>query len=256
MAGQSRRFQKAGYTVPKAFLLIDRRPMIHWVVSSFSPNDFFIFIVAKDHLANSSNKKILESAAKNYVIVDIDAHEQGPVKTSLSADKYLEGTQPLILSYCDIYQEWNYPGFLEKVQGYDGGVTAFRGYHPASFGETYYAYLRVNRDLEMLEIREKQSFTEARHEEFASAGMYYFSSWAFYKKYAEELMSRSRTVNNEYYISLIYELLVADQKKVTVHEIEKFISWGSPEDVQEYLYWSDFFSKHHQANPDLLETKA
>jgi hypothetical protein len=31
--------------------------------------------------------------------------------------------------------------------------------------------------------------------------------------------------------------------KVTTFEIDKFICWGTPEDVEQYWFWSDYFSK-------------
>ena len=45
------------------------------------------------------------------------------------------------------------------MRGYDGGIPSFKGFHPASFGDTLYAYMRVNSNDEMLELREKKCFT-------------------------------------------------------------------------------------------------
>ena len=88
MAGESRRFKEAGYDIPKPFLPIDGRPMIHWVCSMFDPEDEFIFIVREEHADSSKYRPILEKAARNSIIVPITPHTQGPIVSSLAAAKF------------------------------------------------------------------------------------------------------------------------------------------------------------------------
>jgi NDP-sugar pyrophosphorylase family protein len=248
MSGHSRRFQAKGYDTPKAFLDVDGRPMIHWVCRMFSPeSDRFIFVALKKHLVNPAHREMLRTAATNTEIVEIDEHELGPVFTSLYADDLVNDDEPVILSYCDGFQHWNYNRFLMHVNDYDGGMSVFRGfnYHmvgtPASFGDTYYAYIRANERLEMTELREKRSFTDVRHDEFASTGVYYTRSWELYRSYARRLLDRGLPVGNEYYASLIYNPLVQDGLRVALFEVDKFICWGTPEDFEEYVFWSRYF---------------
>ena len=44
--------------------------------------------------------------------------------------------------------------------------------------------------------------------EYASNGTYYFKSGAIMKKYFKQLMIMKETINNEYYVSMVYNLLV------------------------------------------------
>lgn len=249
MAGHSRRFKAMGYETPKAFIEIDGIPMIHWVCRMFSPNDKFVFVALNTHLEVDHYKKILQSATPNYEIIGIDTHEKGPVYTSLFADDVIADSEPVIVSYCDGFQHWNYQRFLMKVADYEGGLTVFRGHQfymvdtPASFGDTYYAYVRANDQLEMLELREKQSFTDIRHDEYASTGVYYVSHWGLYKEYAKNLLETGLPVGNEYYVSLLYNPLIQDGKRVILFEVDKFICWGTPEDLEEYKFWSEYFGR-------------
>lgn len=249
MCGHSRRFRAMGYETPKAFLDIDGRPMIHWVCRMFSPKeDRFVFVALKKHLEDAANRRALQTAAAHTEIIAIDDHEKGPVFSSLYADDLVSDDEPVILSYCDFYQHWNYERFLMRVSDYDGGMSVFRGYNyhmvgtPASFGDTYYAYVRANERREMIELREKQSFTEVRHDEFASTGVYYMRSWGEYRSYAKALLDRGLSVGSEYYVSLIYNSLVQDGKRVALFEVDKFIFWGTPEDFEEYVVWSGYFA--------------
>lgn len=243
MAGHSRRFTKAGYTDPKPFLLIDGKPMIERVCQMFSAKDEFILVCNRQHLAVPKYMQILKTLPFNCRIVGIEPHEEGPVFTALQAKKIIaDPLEPIILSYCDFTMVWNYPQFILKASLYDGAIAVFRGFHPASCGDTYYAYLKSNEQLEMLELREKRSFTNNRLEEFASTGVYYLDSWKMFEAYAHELLAVQEKVAAEYYCSLIYNYLVRDGKKVALYETQKFICWGTPEDLSEYYFWSNYFA--------------
>ena len=244
MAGHSRRFQSAGYGgIPKPFILIDGKPMIERVCRMFSPLDEFIFVCNEEHLqANPTYRDDLTRIAPRTHIVAIAPHELGPVYTALAADEVMQDDEPVIISYCDFTMSWNYKQFLLKAALYDGAIPVFRGFHPASFGDTYYCYIRTNDELEMIELREKQSFTANHVEESASTGVYYIDRWQTFKQYAQEIMAQGQKVAAEYYASLIYPPMVRDGKSVCVYEVEKFICWGTPEDLAEYTFWSEYFA--------------
>ncbi|MFC1546272.1 NTP transferase domain-containing protein [bacterium] len=243
MAGHSRRFSKAGYTDPKQFLNIDGVPMIERVCQMFDAKDDFVFVADKVQLKNEKYRNILENITHNYTIVEIESHENGPVYSVLQAEKEITNPKdPIIISYCDFYMNWDYRQFLLKSIQYDGAIAVFRGFHPASFGATFYAYLKSNDKLEMQELREKKSFTDNRTDEFASTGVYYLNSWEIFKKYALELLNNKNKTASEYYASLIYNYLVRDGLKVTLFEVKNFICWGTPEDIHEYMFWSKYFN--------------
>ncbi|MBG30831.1 MAG: hypothetical protein CMI31_12635 [Opitutae bacterium] len=247
MAGESRRFKESGYDIPKPFLPIDDRPMIAWVCSMFDPEDEFIFIVRDEHARSNEYRSILENAAPHSTIVPITPHSQGPIVSSLAAAPYVKPDEPLLFSYCDFFQHWNYKRSLQSVHGADGGIPVFYGFQPASFGTTYYAYLRCDKSGNMLELREKEPFTKKREMEPASSGVYYVASWKLFEKYAQGVLDRGETVGSEYYLSLIFNPMVADGLRVTTFPIERFICWGTPEDYRQYLHWSNYFANDAQS---------
>ncbi len=244
MAGHSRRFQKAGFTTPKPFIDINGKSMIERVVQMFSPQDEFVFICNKEHLEDVLYLSVLKKVSRRYQIVPVDPHEGGPVYSALSADDYIfDKSEPVILTYCDFTMQWDYRGFLQKAAQYEGAIAVFKGFQPASMGDTYYAYLRANANMEMVELREKKSFTNNRLNEYASTGVYYVDQWQTFKKYAKEIMADNNAGLNEAYCSLIYNPMVRDGLRVCLCEVEKFICWGTPEDFMEYQFWSRYFSR-------------
>ena len=154
--------------------------------------------------------------------------------------------EAVLVSYCDFTVEWDFEKFSHEVKekDYDGAIIAYKGFHPHHFGETYYGYMRVDHTNMMLEIREKESFTEDRQEEFAAAGSYYFKSGLMMKKYFKEAVESGLRTNKEFYASLPYNLMARDGLKTYVYEVRKFIQFGTPHDVKNYEYWYDYFRNH------------
>lgn len=242
LAGHSRRFKAAGYDVPKFLIEIDGMPMIQHVVNMFSSEDDFHFVLNSQQLSEFPQiKKILTIAAKKTDIVIIEPHELGPTHSAMQVKNIAEDEE-VIISYCDFFVDWNYNNFKRQAYGYDGAIPSFKGFHPASFGDTFYAYMRINENNEMLELREKNSFTPLRHEEFASAGIYYFKNWKTFGIYAKKLQQDGFENLKEGYTSLLFNPMVKDGLKIKVTEIEHFICWGTPEDLEQYNFWSKYFS--------------
>ncbi len=256
LAGHSRRFKAAGYAEPKFLIQIDGKSMLEHVIDMFDAKDSFHFVLNESQIAVDPTLKIwLSSLTKRSHVHVIPVHELGPVYSALSV-KGIPNDSQTIITYCDFIVNWNYQQFVRQISGFDAAIPAFRGFHPASFGNTYYAYMRVDSDLNLLELREKQSFTDTRHEEFASAGIYYFSKWSIFRKYAEQLMQEGFQGINEGYVSLLANLMVADEITVRVSEVERFICWGTPEDLEQYMFWSNYFRKNKCKSARKIEGKA
>lgn len=246
MSGKSRRFSESGYVGPKALLNVGNNRMIEHVVNMFDPTLCkYHIIINKDQLeANSNLPSYLNQLALNVEVIVIDSHELGPVHSILQV-KNINDDEDIIISYCDFIVEWNYLSFLRNAQGNDGCIVSFKGFHPASLGSTYYAYMRV-KDGNMLQLREKKSFTNNRSEEHASAGIYYFKNHNIFQKYAKECMDKDNNPLPEAYVSLLYNDMVKDKLLITVYEANKFICLGTPEDYEQYQFWWNFFTKRQK----------
>lgn len=242
LAGHSRRFIAAGYQTPKAFIEIDDRPMISHVVDMFNPNDKFYFVLNQSQEKEyPSCIKILTNLVANSKIIIVQPHEQGPVYSALQVKNLIKSEDPIIISYCDFIIDWDYSRFLKEITGYHAAIPAFKGFHPASFGNTYYAYMRTENN-EMLELREKKSFTNDRTQEFASVGIYYFDKWDLFEQHAlNYLNGHYENSLPEAYVSLLYNPIVQKGLTVRVPQVDKFICWGTPEDLDQYLFWQKYF---------------
>lgn len=242
MSGTGNRFQAAGYTEPKPLITVDGKPMIEHVVNLFPGESDFIFICNSDHLAQTPMRQILQRVAPQGRIVSIAPHKKGPVYAVDQVAGLLRDDEEVIVNYCDFSKQWDYHEFLRQTResGAAGAISAYRGFHPHMLGSTNYAFMRHDRQW-MLEIKEKEPFTDNRMEEYASDGSYYFRRGAYVKAYFRKLMDLDINLNGEYYVSLIYNLMRQDGLQVSIFEIEHMLQWGTPRDLEEYSSWSDYF---------------
>ena len=57
------------------------------------------------------------------------------------------------------------------------------------------------------------------------------------------VLENNLAINGEYYVSLAYKYFFKLKKLVLVYELQHFMQWGTPEDLEEYKIWSLIFKK-------------
>ncbi len=242
MSGKGERFRKVGYEEPKPLIEVNGKPIIAHIIDLFPSEKDLIFICDKEHLEKTSMREIIKKYCPYGKIVPIESHNLGPVYAVSKAFNFIKDNEPIIVNYADFSCYWNYKHFknwLEKVNP-DGCIPAYRGFHPHSLAGNNYAFMKVKNGW-INEIKEKESFTNNKMEEYASSGTYYFSKGSLLKRFFNETISRKLLVNNEYYCSVVYNLMVDAALSVAVYELQHFMQWGTPEDLNEYLKWSKAF---------------
>ena len=244
LAGHSRRFKKEGYSVPKFLIEIDGSAIIHHVLNMYADDDEYHLIINDNQALEYPNLELqLKKIKKNIHIHAIESHENGPVYSVYMIKEKIKSDQPIIISYCDFLVDWDYEKFKREAYNYDGAIPCFKGFHPASFGKTLYAYVKKNKFNLLTDLREKKNFTNNRLDEDANTGIYYFKNITIFSKYAEKFFRDIKYQNKEIegYVSLLYPLMLEKEHKILITDVEKFICLGTPEDLEQYLYWSKIF---------------
>lgn len=244
MAGTGERFLKSGYTLPKPLILIEGKPMIAYVTQLFPPDSDFLYICNTKHMKETPMASILRKISPKATIAEIRYKKKGPVYGILQAEAYIADDEPVVVSYCDFSTIWDVSAFTAFVTKHDldGCIVCYSGFHPHLLGNNLYASVKRNEKNDFIEIREKYSFTPNKMDSWQSCGMYYFKTGAMLKKYCKKLVAQKIMCNNEYYVSLLYNLMHADTLKIKVFPIDYFCQWGTPEDLEEYLYTRKYFA--------------
>ena len=267
MSGLGERFVNAGYNAPKPLIEVDGKPMIEHVVNLFPGETNVSFICNDKHLNDEvgpNMRATLQRICPMGKIYEVPVEgREGPVHAVSLIFDHIEDEAEVIVSYCDYGTAWNYEEFLKdtRARGAAGAVACYRGFHPHMLGTDNYAFLKETGvgSRWMAAIQEKQPFTPDRMTEYASNGTYYFKSGAILKKYFKQAMEMGEAmkVRGEYYVSMVYNLLVADGLGVSIFEIDHMLQWGTPYDLEVYKGWSRYFRNilTPQENPaDTFET--
>ncbi len=253
MTGYGSRFVAAGYKELKPFIPVMGKPVIEWIVKGMYPKDVqFIFVCRGEHLQNDpSMKGKLLALAPGAIIVTIEEWvKKGPVYDVLRAYRALCAAEGFhredgcIINYCDFYMTWDFQKFAREAtaRDCDGAVPCYTGFHPNLLPQNnFYASCLTDAEDNLVEIREKYSFEQDKTKAKHSPGVYYFKNGAVMEKYCQILTEHEEcAINREYYASLPYNFMVEDGLKVWVPtDVPYFCQWGTPEDMREFVYWTD-----------------
>lgn len=245
MSGMSSRFSNVGYQLPKYLLEIDGKTVIEHIVNLYPKDSEFVFIVNESHSKETNILSHLEYICDNKLIFVIPTHKKGPVYTISHIFDDIKDDEKVIINYCDFSMYWDYKDFEKFINetDCDGCVVCYTGFHPHMLGSDNYAFCKVDESNKILEVREKQPFTNDKMSEFASTGTYYFKRGEYIKKFFQEMMDNDVNLNGEYYVSLIYNLLYNNNLTSLVYEISHMLQWGTPLDLDMYLKWSNYYKK-------------
>lgn len=246
MTGYGSRFVAAGYKELKPFINVQGLAIIEWIVKGMYPKEQdFLFICRQEHLNNvlDMEEKLLKIAPSAKICAIDDWVKKGPVYDVLKSVDYINDDEQCIINYCDFYMTWDYEKFKKDVtkRECEGAIPCYTGFHPHLMIEkNYYASCRTDQNDDLIEIREKYSFEKDKTKAKHSPGVYYFKTGMLLKKYCQKLVDSNQTLNGEFYASLPYNFMVEDGLKVWVPtNVDKFCQWGTPEDLEEYLFWTE-----------------
>lgn len=128
------------------------------------------------------------------------------------------------------------------------------GFHPHRLSPTFMAHIKEN-NLLVSEIKEKEPYTNDPVNEHASTGTYYFKKGSYIKKYFKSLMDLNINYNGEFYVTLVYNLLIKDSLKVHCYPTDFVTVFGTPEEVENFEAWQTLLnSTQVKSEEDLIKT--
>tara|TARA_B100001057_G_scaffold500975_1_gene619381 strand:- start:1267 stop:2820 length:1554 start_codon:yes stop_codon:yes gene_type:complete len=243
MSGLSSRFSAAGYNIPKFMIEVDGKTVIQHIVDLYPQDSKFMFIINDDHAKDMELCNYLDGLdIDSLIICSVPVHKKGPVYSVNYYQHHIEDNEQVIVNYCDFSMKWDFNKFEQHVNetNCDGCVVCYTGFHPHMLGSDNYAFCKTNEDNNIIEIREKQPFTDNKMNEYASTGTYYFKKGSYVKKYFKQLIEEDDNINGEFYVSLVHNHLTRDGLVNNVYEISHMLQWGTPLDLDMYRKWSQY----------------
>jgi NDP-sugar pyrophosphorylase family protein len=244
MAGTGNRFVQSGYKDPKPLIRVNGKRIIEYILDMFSEEDEIVFICNQKHIQETNMEKVLKSLRPDCTIVSMPVHKYGPVYTVKQVYHLIEDDEEVIVSYCDNPYLWDREDFYSHVHknNLDGCILSHSGFHPHTLNNTKMAFMKEKAGL-VLEIKEKECYTENPMNEHASTGAYYFKKGSELKKYFNLAIEKDINYNGEYYVTLVYNLLINDGLKVGYYDTPFAAVLGTPEEVENFESWVNILSK-------------
>jgi NDP-sugar pyrophosphorylase family protein len=236
MAGQGKRFQRAGYSTYKPFVKILGKPMIQYVLDAF-PVDVTKRVLADRALLSADELEYLQRQP-GVEVHFVEGHCLGPAYTIYAARDVLPLDEAFFIAYCDIYWTWSYAD-VQRALGHDGVVFTHRAFHPHLVGSNYSAFCKPTMaDPDRLQaIREKGSFTDDWMAEPLSIGCFYVRDGEAMMQAITAMIEADQRVGDEFFPSLLFNALVERGQNVRLHDVDFFVHWGVPEQLADVLKW-------------------
>lgn len=223
MAGEGRRFKEAGYKEDKPFINIDGKAMIRRVVDNLpiKEGDRLIIICRR-----GQEGKLRGLGAEVIPILD---PTEGAACTVLLAERFINTRDELLIANSDQIVEYNLENWhavrrLARPVA-EGIVWLFK-----SDGHPKWSYAKVNYEGTITEVAEKDPISE-----WATCGLYYWSSGHSFVRYAEQMIDNDTKVNGEFYTCPVYNEALKIGKSVLPFFVDRMHGLGTPEDLENYI---------------------
>jgi dTDP-glucose pyrophosphorylase len=238
MAGQSSRFKLAGYHKHKALLPILGVPILEYLIRQLRPfGEVNVIVNEEDHARVDYNLTNLITSLDARELV-IPSHRLGPSYSVHLVRNEIDPDAAVIVHYCDVGGVWDINSALESLLTHDGFLLGFTGFHPHMARSKKFAYAELDHNKIVRSIKEKESYSEQPEREFASSGIYGFKSGHLLLEAIDLQFEYKIAHSNEYYTSLTYVPLINSGKNIVGIEMDKFFNWGTPEDYEDFVYYS------------------
>lgn len=234
MAGEGSRFLKEGWTTPKPLIKLHGKELFLHAIDSVRDNDIpmkYSFIVRQEHINKYGIDSEIKAILPEAHIFSVLKTTRGAVETCLMAESEIEDDDAIMVMDCDL--EFRSKKFMEiikdilsrPVQEVNGGaLVSFESNEPR------YSYAAVGDDGLVIRTAEKEVISN-----HALCGAYFFSSGLRFKQVAHKLLNEPDFKKPEYYVSLLFNYLLADGEKVRLASMEEYYSYGTPEELKRYL---------------------
>lgn len=237
MSGQGSRFVAAGIQIPKFMLKLGKKTILERIVANFPGVTDCLFILNEEHY----NSKYLNLGAyfkDNFPkakVCAIAPHKNGPGYAIQQASEFVESGMPVVANYCDFDWRWNFSNFSRHLMSdIDGLIATYSGFHPHMIRNSNYAYVKVDSNAKVIDIREKESFTNNPFSEEASSGTYGFRSGEVLLNAIQKQINDKVFLAGESYLSLTYKPMLDSGMHIETFNIDKFVQLGTPEDYLEF----------------------
>ena len=249
MAGLGRRFAEAGYALPKPLIPVAGTPMVVRAVRDLPPADRAVFVCHPQHVARYRIDRTLQEYFSGCTTVVAPGLTEGQACSVRLAGDHLQPDEPVLVAACDNTHLYDATRFAALVADprLDALVWTYRHDPRVLVRPEWYGWVRVDADDRVLEVSVKRPLSEDPLDDHVVSGCFWFRTASAMLEAIDRMVVDNLRVNDEFYMDSLANVLVAAGRRVAAFEVEKYIGWGTPKDLEDYQRWQRHFSTARRA---------
>ncbi len=243
MAGLGRRFSEAGYRLPKPLIPIDGRPMVVRAVQDLPTAQRYVFVCHPDHAIAFPLAATLSEYFPDCHVVLTPGLTDGQACTVRLAGSALHADQPVLVTACDNTHLYSGSRFakLTGSGGPDCLIWTYRRDPRVLINPRWYGWVQADEGGNVNRVSVKVPISDQPMQNHAITGCFWFRSAKLLNAAIDSLVTRNIRVNGEFYLDSVPGVLLEWGCAVEVFEVDKYIGWGTPDDLEEYQRWRQYF---------------
>lgn len=253
MAGLGKRFAEAGYEKPKPLIEVSGRPMVIQATRDLPDAPVHRFVLRKDlPFIDMIAGKLKTSFACAEMKV-LGRLTEGQAITCLQGLEGLDLDEPLTIGACDngvLYDAATLNTLLDD-SSIDVLVWVVRGHADGKARPHMFGWVDADENGVVKAVSVKAPLADPANDPMI-VGSFTFKRASQFQRSAERLVRRDARVNGEFYVDSLIEDAIALGLNVRLFEVDAYIGWGTPDDLNTFEYWQSCFHKW-KSHPYRLE---
>lgn len=270
MAGLGKRFTDEGYLLTKPLIPISGKAMGLQAIGDLPPSKYQSFVLRADMPGLESIEEALVTTYPHCTITTAPGVTEGQACTALigldalESARLIEDINPITFSACDngvLFDRDAYQVLLDDPQ-IDIIVWGARGHTNAIRSPEMFGWINsYNGVIQSISVKTP---LESPAADPIIIGTFTFKRNTQARVVIESLLARNGRINGEFYLDSCINDAIEKGLRCHLFEVDSFISWGTPNDLQTFEYWQSCFHKwsHHpyrleldsRVNPAQLES--
>jgi NDP-sugar pyrophosphorylase family protein len=245
MAGMGQRFADAGYALPKPLVPVSGRPMVIQAMRDLPVAPIQKFVLRKDLPGVDAIERKLRATFVGAQFLILDQLTEGQAITCQKGAEGLDPEEPVTIGACDngiLYDVAALSALLEPESTADVIVWTIRGHADGQRRPQMFGWVDLDPEGKVTGVRVKRA-PENPATDRMIIGTFTFKRLGDFNRAVEALVGRDGRVNGEFYVDSLIEDCIDAGLNVETFDIDNYVGWGTPIDLQTFEYWQSCFDK-------------
>jgi capsule biosynthesis phosphatase len=222
MMGVGQRFREVGYLSSKPLIKAHGKEILFWLLDNIDCNSNNVVIV---HRSDIESERLTERLRSRYhdkiKTIVLNENTQGAAHTiKLALENHVFNlNEQFVICDSDTFYDKNHINSIPKNKN-----SIF--YFEDTGNTPIYSYIEIENE------KVKKIIEKSKISNFASVGTYCFKDGLTALKYIDKIMNKSRLINNEYYISTVFQEMIEAGEEVYAQKTQQFTCLGTPSQLQ------------------------